>query len=371
MHVRRFAFSIIMTNTFGRRIQDLDDSDVHNAMRSQAILRKTLPPYFLIDEFPPLHKLPAVLQPGRREAERCAKEVLDIKMNLWRRLEKDFEAGRAPACCGREILANRASLYSHGLTDVDLAWVSGGLVEAGFETSAATLNNLVLQLAANPRAQDTAHEELLRAVGSSRCPRFDDLERLPYIRACVKEMLRMNPILTPGIRRYASDDVTYKGFTIPKGTVLLANTSFLHCDPKRYAEPHRFVPERFLDYNLYSSEYAAMGDPYKRDHYTFSIGRRTCPGARIAENSLRIALAGILWAFKILPPSSGDGREGLMDTSAAAYSDLGFKIPKPFAARFVPRDSERFRIVVEQWRSAQKEGYELRGAHVDVTGAKD
>lgn len=367
MHMRRFAFSIVLTNTFGTRVKNIDHPDVHNAMRSQAIMRKTLPPYFIVDELPLLQRLPTWLQPGRKEAEECGREVLQIKMDLWRRLERQHAAGKAPACYGREILENQAKWYAEGLTEEDLAWVAGGLVEAGFETSAATLNSLILHLAANPRVQNVAQEELIRVVGADRCPTFEDLQNLPYIRACVKEMLRINPILAPGIRHFTDNDVVYKDFVIPKGTVLLANTAFLHFDPSRFEKPTEFMPERYLHHDLYSSEYAAMSDPYKRDHFTFSTGRRTCPGARVAENSLGIALAGMLWAFDIRPPVV-NGIEGKMDLSEKAYPNPGFTTPGPFAARFVLRDEKRARIVREQWELAKNEGYELRGVAVDVDG---
>lgn len=89
----------------------------------------------------------------------------------------------------------------------------------------------------------------------------------------------------------------------------------------------------------------------------------------MAENSLGIALAGMLWAFEIRPPISDDGiTEGKMDLSEKAYPNPGFTTPGPFKARFVIRDEERERIVTEQWEVAMKEGYELRGVPVDVNG---
>ena len=367
-HMRRFAFSIIVTNTFGTRINKWDHPDAQNAVHSQAILRRTSKPgAFIVDEVPPLASLPKWLQPGRKDAVDAAKQVLDIKMGLWRRLEKQMEAGKAPHCYAREIFESKEQWYAQGLNDEDLAWVAGGLIEAGFETSAATLNSLVLHLAASSRAQDEAQKELMRVVGPDRLPTFADMPNLPYVRACVKEMLRMNPILAPGIRHYADQDVVYKNHVILKGTVLLANTAFLHYDPRRFERPHEFRPERYLGHKLYSAEYAAMSDPYKRDHFTFSTGRRTCPGARLAENSLDIALAGILWAFEIRPPLV-DGKEAAMELGDGAYPDAGFTIPKPFAVRFVPQSEERLRIVKRQWEIAQRDGYELRGMQVDVDG---
>lgn len=283
-HMRRYAFSIIMTNTFGTRVKNWDHPDAQDAARSQGILRRTSSPgAFLLDEIPPLTILPRWLQPGRRDAIKAGREVLDIKMGLWRRLERQFQAGKAPHCFAKNIIQEKDTWYAQGLNEEYLAWVAGGLVEAGFETSAATLNSLVLNLAVNIHAQNVAHEELMRVVGPNRLPTLADMPKLPYICACVKEMLRMNPILAPGIRHYADEDVVYKNHVIPKGTVLLANTAFLHYDPQRFERPFEFMPERFLKHKLYSSEYAAMSDPYKRDHLTFSTGRRVCPGARLAR----------------------------------------------------------------------------------------
>ncbi|KAL2016254.1 hypothetical protein VTK56DRAFT_4030 [Thermocarpiscus australiensis] len=274
-------------------------------------------------------------------------------MGLWRRLEKQFEAGEAPPYFGRDILENKQAWYAQGLDDEDLAWVAGGLVEAGFETTAATLNSLVLHLAGSPRVQARAHEELMRVVGPGRLPALADMASLPYVRACVKEMLRMNPILSPGIRHFADEDVVYKGHVIPRGTVLLANTAFLHYDPRRFERPFEFMPERYLGHRLHSAEYAAMSDPYARDHFTFSTGRRVCPGARPAENGLDIALAYILWAFEVRPPIA-NGVEAEMDLSDNAYPDAGFTIPKPFAARFIPRGEERLRFIKEQPLGVQR-----------------
>lgn len=291
-------------------------------------------------------------------------------MGLWERMEAHFHAGTAPPSYARDILENRKMWYEKGLDAEDLAWVAGGLVEAGFETSAATLNSLVLHLAAKKDVQREAHDEIMRVVGPTRIPAFEDLKDMPYVRACVKEMLRMNPILAPGIRSYTSSDITYKGHVIPKGTVLLANTAFLHFDPSRFQDPFAFNPRRYINHKLYSSEYAAMSDPYARDHFTFSTGRRVCPGARLAENSLGIALAGILWAFDICPPVI-DGNEVPVQLGKAAYPDTGFTIPKPFMARFVTRSPERKAILEREWKKAEANGYNLRGFRVNVDGTQE
>lgn len=46
-----------------------------------------------------------------------------------------------------------------------------------------------------------------------------------------------------------------------------------------------------------------------------------------------------------------------MELSDNAHSDEGLTIPKPFAARLLPRSKEKLRVVEEQWEIAMKEGY--------------
>lgn len=102
-----------------------------------------------------------------------------------------------------------------------------------------------------------------------------------------------------------------------------------------------FVPERFLSHDKYAAEYAAMSDPLQRDHYAFGAGRRICPGSRLVENTLNLALAQILWCFHLDPP----GEAGEMELSSDAWEETAFRPPKPFEVRMTPRSAERLRLL--------------------------
>lgn len=222
-----------------------------------------------------------------------------------------------------------------GLIDDDIAWITEGVVEVGTHTF-TTLNNLILHLAGNPRIQHAAHEELMRVVGPNRTPVYDDIKDLPH---------------------FADADVTYKEYVISKGTVLLANTSFMHYDPRRYDEPFELKPERYLGHPKSSAEYATESEPYKRDHFAF--------GARLGENTLNIALSNILWAFEIRPPVVDGVEQQGIDLSDEAFDEMSFRGPKPFVIGFVPRE-DRLAFVEKQWKQAKQEGYVLRGNEVNV-----
>jgi cytochrome P450 len=66
--------------------------------------------------------------------------------------------------------------------------MGGVMVEGGSDTTSAFLQTLVLALANFPEALRLAQEELDRVVGDDRTPELDDIERLPYIQAMIKEV---------------------------------------------------------------------------------------------------------------------------------------------------------------------------------------
>jgi len=370
-HVRRLSFSIVMTSTYGRRIGSWDHPDVKAAGETSALLgRITRPGAFPEDDLPLLAMLPKWLQPSRKAAKGYADIILRGKMRSWNQLKAEHAAGRAPPSFGRTLL--ESDYAAKGLTDEDCAWIVGGLIEAGAEITSVVINNLILYLAANPSVQRKAHEELERVVGPSRTPTFDDLPNLPYIRAGVKEILRLCPVPTWAIKHFSDAEVVYKQHRIPAGTVLLANTSAMHFDPERYPEPHVFRPERYLGHPRSSAEYAVSSDPYARDHFTFGGGRRMCPAARLAENTLDITAANLLWAFELLPPpaTKSDGTEGsvAIDTSEEAFQPGAFRAPKPFKVHFRPRSGSAEDLVRRQWERARVEGYRLRGMTVSAEG---
>ncbi|XTI87484.1 putative O-methylsterigmatocystin oxidoreductase [Cenococcum geophilum] len=350
-HIRRALFSIMMTAVYGRRIDRMDHEDIKYSEQSGKLLGKLgKAGTFIEDEIPPLAKLPTWMQPSRTKALEHAKWVLWVKMRMWNTLQEQFDSGTAPPCYGADIM--RSDYASQGLLKEDCAWIAGGLVEAGSQTSAATLSNLILYLAATPDAQAKAFQELQGVVGESRAPTYDDLVNLPYINACLKEILRLCPAPPWILRHFTDNDVVYKDYVIPKGTAIVGNTAAIHFDPVRYPDPFKFKPERYMHHTKRAAEYAAMADPYARDHFTFGAGRRICPGSRFAENALTLALAKMIWAFEIRPTLvmvDGKERDAEMNLSDDAFDEAPVKSAKPFKARFLPRSEARLEIVKEDW----------------------
>jgi hypothetical protein len=142
----------------------------------------------------------------------------------------------------------------------------------------------------------------------------------------------------------------------------------MHLDANRYEDPEKFDPARYLDHNLKAGAYVAHPDPYARDHFSFGAGRRICPGMHLAENSLFIVLAKMLWAFKIRPPLNEDGTEAKMDLSDDANEDGVNTLPKPYKVRFIARNEKTAEIVRNEWKEAEKNGFYLGSIKVDTAG---
>ena len=78
-------------------------------------------------------------------------------------------------------------------------------------------------MAMHPEIQQRAQKELDSVVGDRRLPMHNDQSSLPYIEAIMKEALRWQPVFPLGIPHRSIVDDEYRGYLIPKGTVIIPN----------------------------------------------------------------------------------------------------------------------------------------------------
>jgi len=74
---------------------------------------------------------------------------------------------------------------------------------------------------------------------------LDALNEMPLLHACMKETLRLYPPLILLLRKVLVP-IEYKGYTIPKGDVIMACPPVSHRLPEVYSNPETFDPERFM-----------------------------------------------------------------------------------------------------------------------------
>ncbi|XP_075716274.1 cytochrome P450 4V2-like [Rhinoderma darwinii] len=161
----------------------------------------------------------------------------------------------------------------------------------GHDTTAAALNWSLFLLGSHPEVQKKVHKELDDIFGQSDRPvTMDDMKKLRYLEAVVKEALRLFPSV-PFFARTITEDCTIRGYAIPKGVNAVIVPFALHRDPEYFPEPEEFKPERFF------SENASGRNPYA--YVPFSAGLRNCIGQRFALMEEKVVLSAILRNFTV------------------------------------------------------------------------
>ncbi|QRV88346.1 cytochrome P450 family protein [Ceratobasidium sp. AG-Ba] len=172
-----------------------------------------------------------------------------------------------------------------------------------------------------PEVQKRAQREIDIVTNSSRLPTLEDRQKLEYVERLVHEALRWCPVLPGGVPHACSQDDFYRGYHIPRGTIIYPNVWAMSRDPEIYCDPELFNPDRFLDSNLPTAP-------------AFGFGRRACPGLYYGHASLLIIIASVLASFDILPIKDEHSKDILPSFENTGH--LTFD-PKPFKVKFAKR----------------------------------
>jgi len=161
-------------------------------------------------------------------------------------------------------------------------------VIAGYETTATALSWTIRLLAEHPEMQARVQAEIDQAVGD-RVPEYDDLDRLPLLGAVFAEAMRLYPPV-PMLSRFANEEDSFEGVSIPKGLQLTISVIALHRQAALWERPNDFWPERFLP------EHAKERYPFS--YLPFSAGPRACIGHRFAMIEGPLVLARMLQRYR-------------------------------------------------------------------------
>ncbi|XP_053339247.1 cytochrome P450 2B4-like isoform X1 [Clarias gariepinus] len=189
----------------------------------------------------------------------------------------------------------------------NLLMSTADLFLAGTETTATTLRWGLIFMMNHPEIQDRCHEEIIRVIGYDRPPTMDDRASMPYTHATVHEIQRIGNIVPLGVVHETTGTTQLQGYTIPKGTQILANLMAIMQDKEHWKYPDTFNPENFLDEN---------GQFCKNDSFLpFSLGPRVCLGESLAKAELFIFFTSLVQRLRFswphdAPPIDMDGIQG-------------------------------------------------------------
>ncbi|XP_047986328.1 cytochrome P450 4d2-like isoform X2 [Leguminivora glycinivorella] len=240
------------------------------------------------------------LLPQYKRAEECRRLMYDFveqviktkRMEMEQRSKTKQSAEVFSPQCFLEMLLESSQLSDHELAEEAMV-----ISVAGTDTSAVAASFTVLMLSRHPEIQDRVYEELCEVLGdSNRDVTAEDLPRLKYLEAVIKETLRLYPPVPIIVRSVEQDTELPSGLTLVKGVGIVINIWAMHRNPRYWGQDaDMFRPERFL---------GALQHPAQ--FMPFSYGLRNCLGYQYAMMSIKTVLATLFCKYRALPPEGAD-----------------------------------------------------------------
>ncbi|GLJ17010.1 hypothetical protein SUGI_0294290 [Cryptomeria japonica] len=224
-----------------------------------------------------------------RKAMSARRHLHQILQKLIERRRNDLASGSAS---GDEDLLSflLCNVAEHGntLTDDDIKDNIMLLLEGGQDTSVVILSFLLRNLALHPHCYTKLHQEQMEIsrAREGRELKWDDIQKMKYSWRATQETMRLHPP-APGAWRQCIADISYSGYTIPKGWKACWVSFSTHMNPEHFPDPDKFDPSRF----------EGSGPP----PYTFvpfGGGPRMCPGNEYARMVILVFLHNVAKHFK-------------------------------------------------------------------------
>lgn len=209
------------------------------------------------------------------------------------------------------------------LDDDSLIKIMFELFLAGTETTSTTIYWCLLYMLHNPDVQVKVFNEIKEKVGTNRTPSIQDKTQLPYLNAVITETQRLSSIVPLGVTHMCTEEVTLRGYTIPKGAYIIPTLDSVLLDKATWGEDvMSFRPDRFID------KTGKLNVP--EEFIPFGTGRRVCLGEAIAKMELFLFLATMFQKFEFLPATPGK-------LPSLDYECGLVTAPKPYDIRVVER----------------------------------
>ncbi|XP_017490483.1 PREDICTED: probable cytochrome P450 313a4 [Rhagoletis zephyria] len=193
------------------------------------------------------------------------------------------------------IFINRAiELFQQGsFTRQNIEDESVVLVFGAFETTATTLNHVLILLAMFPEYQERVFEEVISFFPDKETfeMNYSDINQLTYVSMVVDETMRVMATVPLVGRHVRADTKLSNGIILPEGLQILIDIFNMQRRKDIWgADAHIFNPENFLPSNLEGKH------PYC--YIPFTKGVRNCIGSKYALLSLKVAIAKLIKKFR-------------------------------------------------------------------------
>jgi unspecific monooxygenase len=190
------------------------------------------------------------------------------------------------------------------------------LLLAGHDTTAIALSWALEQIVPREDVVEKIAQELHTVAGGG-LPRAEQLNRLEYLDAAIRESMRLRTIL-PFVVRMTKQPFVAGGREYPPGVLLCPCSHLVHRKPDLYPEPERFRPERFLERKYAGHEW-----------FPFGGGNRTCLGMAFALYEMKVVLSTLFTQVRLTRPPGARSRPVRRGISLAPDDGARMLVSRP------------------------------------------
>ncbi|KAL2893489.1 Beta-amyrin 28-monooxygenase [Bienertia sinuspersici] len=165
-----------------------------------------------------------------------------------------------------------------------------GYLLASFYTTSTTITFVLSHLADHPYVYDKVFEEQLEIAKSKKVGEllnWGDIQKMKYTWNVVCESMRMAPPAQAAFKEVTTE-LTYAGFTIPKGWKVSWSVHSTYKDPKYFSNPEKFDPSRFEG-----------NGPPPYTFVPFGGGPRMCVGKEYARVEILAFVHNVVTRFRL------------------------------------------------------------------------
>uniref|UniRef100_A0A182IJQ1 Uncharacterized protein n=1 Tax=Anopheles atroparvus TaxID=41427 RepID=A0A182IJQ1_ANOAO len=175
--------------------------------------------------------------------------------------------------------------------------MSFDMLMAGIDTTSSGSTGILYCLAKNPDKQAKLREELRTIMPKKDSPLTpENMRNLPYLRACIKEGLRLIQPIAGNIRA-TGRDIVLQGYRIPKDMHVAMGNAVLQRSEQHFKQSGEYLPERWLTERPEDVPNGKDASPFI--FLPFGFGSRSCIGKRLAMMEMEIITARLVRQFEI------------------------------------------------------------------------
>jgi sterol 22-desaturase len=236
------------------------------------------------------------------QARKAAMKWLELAA---RKSKESVAAGNPPECMLEEWVANLNDPSYKGrreFSDREMAMVVFSFLFASQDAMSSGLIYGFQHLADHPHilAKVREEQERVRAGDYEKPLTLEMMDEMPYLRAMVKETLRVKPPVTMVPYKATKAFPINDDYTVPAGSMVIPSFYNALHDPEVFPQPDEFLPERWLD-----PESSANTNP--RNYLVFGSGPHKCIGLDYAQMNIALVLANasvlLDWEHELTPTS--------------------------------------------------------------------